>query len=372
MRGPGQGKMILHRFGSPRLAVMSLALAGSLIPAGCSLGPKTAPIVLEPQPQAEVWPAAPEAPRYIYVRTLIGERDFLAKDGEAGEEIGSTLRWIAGLVVGEPDYLELQRPVSGMTGPDGRVYVIDASLRAVVVFDLQGASLQEWELAAEATRFVAPVAIAPDGSGGFLVSDAELGEVFRLDAEGRPIGRFGAGILARPTGLARDPLAGQIYVADTAQHDIKVFDDTGNLVELIGSRGNGDGLFNTPTHLSFRDGRLYVADTLNFRVQVFDRSGEERLSFGRLGLFVGDMTRPKGVAVGSGRRIYVVESYFDHLLVYDQGGQLLLPIGGTGRGIGQFYLPAGVWTDPQGRVYVADMFNGRVAIFKELDGGNVQ
>ena len=213
---------------------------------------------------------------------------------------------------------------------------------------------------------MAPVGIVADGAGGFLVTDAELAEVFRLDADGQPVGRFGRGILERPTGIARDPVSGLVYVADTVRHDVKVFDPAGDLVELIGSHGNGQGLFNTPTHVSYFDGQLYVADTLNFRVQVFDRAGEERLTFGRLGLFVGDMTRPKGVAVGGGGRIYVVESYFDHLLVYDRNGRLLLPIGGTGQGTGQFYLPSGVWTDPQGRVYVADMFNGRVVVFQEL------
>jgi DNA-binding beta-propeller fold protein YncE len=113
---------------------------------------------------------------------------------------------------------------------------------------------------------------------------------------------------------------------------------------------------------------LLVADTLNFRVQVFDRGRDGRLAFGSIGLFVGDMTRPKGVAVGGDGRIYVVESYYDHLLIFDQDGRLLLPIGGTGSEVGRFYLPSGVWTDDLGRVYVADMFNGRIVVFKELTG----
>jgi len=347
-------------------AARALVLGVLFALAGCALGPQTAPITLQPSAQAPVWPLPPDQARYAYVRTLIGERDFVVEDNEAGENVGSALRWIAGLVVGEPDYLELQRPVSGMTRADGRVCIVDASHRAVITFDLQEARISKWELAAEGTRFVAPVGIAEDGAGGVLITDAELAEVFRLGPDGEPAARYGKGVLTRPTGIARDPVAGLIYVADTGKHDIKVFDDAGNLIELIGSRGNGDGLFNTPTHLSFNNGQLYVADTLNFRVQVFDRTGEERLAFGRLGLFVGNMTRPKGVAVGGNRRIYVVESYFDHLLVYDDKGQLLLPIGGTGQGVAQFYLPSGVWTDSQGRVYVADMFNGRVVIFQEL------
>jgi len=345
------------------IALLLVVAAG----AGCSSTPPDMSGLLEPDPDARVWPLASGTPRYVYVGQLIGERDF--KQGEDTQgAIVKALKWIAGLVVGEPDYLELQRPVSGMTGDDGRIYVTDMGLQAVVVFDLARAKVLKWEKAAPGVRFVSPVAITGDGNGGVLVTDSELGAVFRLDANGNPVQRLGEGILTRPTGIARDERSGNIYVADTRVHDIKVFDDHGSLVELIGNRGGGRGAFNAPTHLALSDGELYVADTLNFRVHVFNTVGDDRLTFGRLGLYVGNMTRPKGVAVGGDGRIYVVESYFDHLLVYDRNGRLLLPIGGTGRGAGQFYLPSGVWTDASGRVYVADMFNGRVEIFKELTG----
>lgn len=333
--------------------------------AACA-GPERKTPTLEPATQSIVWPDPPETARYALAGVLIGERDFIAEDAASPDTATAALRWIAGLVVGEEDYEELRRPVSGMTDASGRVYVVDASRKSVVVFDMLGKEFREWRAAAPKLAFAAPVAIAGDDAGGVLVTDSELAEVFRLDAAGEPKGRFGKGIVKRPTGIARDPATGTIYVTDTAAHDIKVFDSGGVLVEVIGARGSEPGQFNAPTHLAFHGDQLYVADTLNFRVQIFDRAGDGRLTFGRLGLYVGQMTRPKGVAVGRDGRIYVVESYFDHLLVFDPRGELLLPIGGTGQGIGQFYLPAGAWTDDTGRVYVADMFNGRVVVFKEL------
>ena len=204
------------------------------------------------------------------------------------------------------------------------------------------------------------------GGGGYLGTDSELRRVVRLDALGKPAGDFGGGVLTRPTGIARDPLTGTIYVADTGAHDIKAFDESGRLIDTVAGPGRGVGRLNTPTHMVFHEGRLYVADTLNFRVQAFNRDGTPVFDFGELGLSVGNMSRPKGVAIGGEGRIYVVESYYDYLLIFDQSGQLLLPIGGTGREVGQFYLPAGVWTDNQHRVYVADMFNGRIIVLTEL------
>lgn len=333
---------------------------------GCA--PKDAPSAYVPQAAAgaPVWPPAPEKPRYAYVTSLIGEKNMISPDEKRFSGLKAAFRWFAGIVAGEGDYLELQRPVSGTTDAAGRIYVVDASHRAVMVFDTVKRRLLMWRAAAKGLRFKSPVAIAGDGAGGFLITDSELAEVFRLNAEGRPIGRFGKRILTRPTGIAHDPQTGNTYVADTARHDIKIFNRDGVLIDTLGGKGIGPGRFNTPTHLAFFGHELYVSDTLNFRVQVFDRAGDGRLVFGRLGLFVGNMTRPKGVAVAADGRIYVVESLYDHLLVFNQAGKLLLPLGGTGRGPGQFFLPSGVWTDARGRVYIADMFNGRVIILQEL------
>lgn len=349
-------------------ALLALTLA---VATGCETEPPDMAGLLEPKAGAKIWPPEPERPRFVYVGTLVGEADF-ARNQKSSDGFRKALKWIAGLVVGDAHRLELRRPVSGMTDDDSRVYVVDTGHRAIMVFDMPRGRLLKWDVAARGTSFVSPVGIAGDGRGGVLVTDSELGEVFNLDAGGNPIGRWGKGILVRPTGIARDPHTRRVYVADTRANDIKVFDDEGTLVDLLGSSGTGRGAFNTPTYLAFRGGELYVTDTLNFRVQIFDTAGDERMAFGRVGLYVGNMTRPKGIAIGGEGRIYVVESYFDYLLIYDQDGQLLLPIGGTGQGIGQFYLPSGVWTDNSGRVFIADMFNGRVVILKELPGAFTQ
>jgi DNA-binding beta-propeller fold protein YncE len=197
---------------------------------------------------------------------------------------------------------------------------------------------------------------------------AKLGRVFRLDREGKPMGNFGEGILTRPTGLARDPQRGRIYVSDTHAHDVKVFDDNGLLLETIGHRGEREGELNFPTHLAFAVDKLYVTDGMNARVQIYDTQGQVSGTLGQRGLFIGNFTRPKGVTVDPSGNIYVVESFYDSVLVFNNEGSFLMPIGGTGKEIGQFYLPAGVWSDPRGRIYVADMFNGRIAIFQLLGG----
>lgn len=261
------------------------------------------------------------------------------------------------------------------------------------------------------------------------VADAELKAVFVLDASGRPLARLGEGLLQRPTGVARDPRSGRLFVADTVAHTVEVFGAEGQHLRTLGRRGENPGEFNFPTHLALRDGRLYVTDTLNNRVQVLDVSeaadtaspafGRFVRSVGARGLFVGNLVRPKGVAVDGEGNVYVVESYYDSVLVFSAEGDFLMPITGTGAAqaydgtsaagpsaasatsaasappassapqaptappaaprtsptapatpsAGPFYLPAGLWIDGRNRVHVADMFNGRIVLLHFLGGG---
>ena len=339
--------------------------------AGCA----AAPVEMHYFPEARepasrlVWPGPPEVPRLAYAGELIGEENFRTVEGERDGTALRILRWIAG-IGRDKDARELIRPQSGMVDGAGRILVTDAGREAVVVFDPFAGKLSFWQEAERGRSFLSPVGIAADGSGGYLVADADIGFLVRLDADGNPAGSIGAGLLERPTGLCRSEGTGEIFVADSSAHDIKVFDVSGRLLRRIGGRGLDAGSFNGPTHLSCSGGKLYVTDTLNARVQVLSPSGEPQASIGRRGLFVGNLVRPKGVVTDRDGHVYVVESYYDHVLVFNSNGELLLPIGGTGNEAGKFFLPAGAWTDDGGRLFVADMFNGRVVVLDYLGGGS--
>ncbi|MDH4234942.1 MAG: 6-bladed beta-propeller [Gallionella sp.] len=356
----------------PQIAFLGLVL----LVTGCADMPKDFTLANVTQ-TPKVWPSPPETPRYRYVGELVGEANFVnRKEDTVSNTAMNVLKWMAGMFSSKQIPVVLQRPQSGMVDAEGRIYVADVSRQAVYVFDKPGGKLEIWDMARKSAHFQAPIGIAqgkftqgkPEASREILVTDAELHSVFRLDQKGEPVGEFGGDVLKRPTGLARDARRGLIYVADTQAHDIKVFGDDGVLQRVIGKRGEGDGEFNFPTHLAFADGRLYVTDTLNSRIQVFDADGKMITKFGQRGLYVGNLVRPKGVAVDSERNIYVIESQYDNLLVFNSEGRTLMALGGTGKEIGQLYLPSGVWIDNQDQVYVADMFNGRILVLQFLGG----
>ena len=361
-------------------ALPGLALA---LLAGCAAGPTVMRMDAggeDAGSNGRVWPAPQtlEVPRYRYIGQLTGEANFQAAAAQgAGTGLRKAWSWIVGLTEREPAAVVLQRPQTGMVDARGRVLVTDVSRGAVFVFDEAGGKLAVWDKASPTQRFVAPVGITAGPDGQVYVADAELGRVFRLGPDGQPLGELGAGLLQRPTGLARDPVQHRVFVADTRAHDIKVFDDAGRLIDRWGQKGdNGNepaggshGDLNSPTHLTYSQGMLYVADTMNARIVAFDDAGTPQRQFGKRGLYVGNLVRPKGVAADDEGNVYVVESMHDNLLVFDNQAQLLLSIGGTGSEVGKFYLPAGVWVDGKNRVFVADMFNGRVVVFQFLGGG---
>jgi len=379
----GRRMFIQIRSGSPKLMSMRtrlnltadkvvsqvravIMLAGTLLLVACATVPQS-PAWLVPSHTEEtrVWPAMPEVPRYRFSGQLTGEDNFIAVKQQGGT-MRRVFNWMVGLNGANREKRILQRPQSGAVDPEGRIYVTDISRQAVFVFDPLAGELKLWEWAAPETRFVAPIGIALGKAGEVWIADAELGQVVQLDKEGNSKALWGKGILKRPTGLAYDANHGELFVADTAAHNIKVFDTSGQLLRVIGRRGNAGGEFNAPTHLAFRNERLYVSDTLNARIQVLNANGSHIRDIGQRGLRMGDMVRPKGVAVDDEGNVYVMESYYDYMLIYDHQGRFLLPIGGTGNGIGEFFLPAGVWTDNHNRIFVADMFNGRIMIFQYL------
>ena len=336
----------------------------------CAQTPKQMSYFIEdPEQFDEVfWPDLPEIPRYRYAGQLLGEDNFVEPEGDEPGVMASAWKWIAGIgSEAEDPKNTLVRPQSGMVH-GSRIYVTDVGRGAVFVFDRLKGELLVWDQADKGGRFISPIGITSGKVGSILVADSELHRIVRLSNDGKTLGSFGEGVLTRPTGLVRDAVNKRIYVVDTREHNIKLFDDDGSLIDIIGQRGNGPGEFNAPTHIALANNRLYVTDTLNARIQVLDLEGEPLSMIGKRGLYLGNLTRPKGITVDADDNIYVVESYYDHLLVFDKQGEFLLPIGGTGNEVGQFYLPSGVWHDDMGRIYVADMYNGRVMILQFLGG----
>ncbi|MDP1854053.1 MAG: NHL repeat-containing protein [Candidatus Omnitrophota bacterium] len=176
----------------------------------------------------------------------------------------------------------------------------------------------------------------------------------------------GIGSLNQPAGIAVD-IAGNIYVADTVNSRVVVFDELGKIKLSFGKLGDKAGELNAPMALivDSKGEKVYVADSSNNRVQVFKINGEF-ISTIDLSKALSDkdrLVRPIGIAISSQGNIYISDADNNYIRVYDSAGNFLFKFGGFGAEEGKLCLPVGLSIDKKDNVYVVDMNNARLQIF---------
>jgi DNA-binding beta-propeller fold protein YncE len=149
--------------------------------------------------------------------------------------------------------------------------------------------------------------------------------------------------LVEPSMLAIDRENRLLYVSDIELDQVLVYDaDSLKLKRKMGTTGHkheltSPGDFAKPTGLAVdSEGNLYVCDTLNDRIEIFDADGKFISTFGKNGDGPGYFARPKGVAIDSDNHIWVADGMQDRVQVFNQEGPLLISFGGHGLLPGQF------------------------------------
>jgi DNA-binding beta-propeller fold protein YncE len=236
--------------------------------------------------------------------------------------------------------------------------------------DVQGKSFQQ--LGADERQVVLrmPIGVAVDRQDNIYVGDNNLHVIMQFGPDLQYVRMLGdPGDVSGPSGLAVDPTGRRLYAVDTQSHQIVVYDlASGKVVARVGKKGVGPGEFGFPGGIAVgADGRVYVSDTMNYRVQVFDPDLKFMTSFGRLGDTPGDFRRPKGIAIDGEGIIYVIDSDFNNFQMFNPEGQVLLAVGEYGMRPGQMMLPAGIAVHPSSRrIFVADQLNRRVQAFERV------
>jgi DNA-binding beta-propeller fold protein YncE len=280
-------------------------------------------------------------------------------------------------------------------------------------------------------QFNAPhgLAVAPDGT--LYVADSNNHRIQKFDQNGQFVMAFGGfsganntnpapGTFNEPWGVAIGP-DGSVYVADTWNHRIQKFDSAGVFVKAWGQAGqtdiNGQGnIFWGPRDLAVgKDGRVYVTDTGNKRIQVFDSEGTFITQFGGAGVQPGQLDEPVGIAIdpttgnlvvadtwnqriqvltpeGQPMRQWDIKGWLDQsvtdkpyvavdkngnvyttdptgfrVLVFGSDGTFKLTFGDIGTDEKSFQLPIGIAVDDSGNVYVSDAGLGRIVRFAAED-----
>jgi DNA-binding beta-propeller fold protein YncE len=342
-------------------------LAACVAAAACIGAVSCAPVPqrAEPaKPAVLVFPGPPEEPRFVYEWTLYSSADVVMDDRDTQ---------FRRMITGE------RRSGTGLAKPyavavhQGRIFLSDSVERFVKAFDVpQGRFFQ---VGAEgAGRLSKPLGIDVDRAGTLYVADASLRAVMVYDRDGNFLRKIGGGkTFDRISSVTVDPDGKRVYAVDiggvnSENHRVRVFDAaSGSHLFDIGKRGRGPGEFNLPRDLAVgRDGQLYVVDSGNFRVQVFDAAGRYLNAFGNIGKQLGNFARPKEIATDREGNVYVVDTAFGNTQLFTPEGDLLMFIGERAEqdAPARYMLPSGVYVDEDGRIYVVDQWFRKVDIYR--------
>ncbi|MEM7031736.1 MAG: flippase activity-associated protein Agl23 [Chloroflexota bacterium] len=165
---------------------------------------------------------------------------------------------------------------------------------------------------------------------------------------------------------------GLVYVADSGNHRIQVFDENGVFLKSWGgTEGVGPGELTEPWGIAVADdGRVYVSDTWNHRIQIFDDDGNYLSEFGQFAntdgtvdSAAGSFWGPRDIVVAADGSVFVSDTGNKRVQKFSADGEFQGAWGGGGVIPGHFEEPVGLAIDDDGNIYVADTWNHRIQKF---------
>lgn len=236
--------------------------------------------------------------------------------------------------------------------------------------------------------FSQPHGAAVDASGSLYVADTNNNTIRKITISGAVVTTLddsSTGLPAQfngPTGLAVDA-SGNVYVADTNNDTIDELTPGGVLTILAGTPGtpgsndSPGALFDGPQDVTVDTlGNVYVADTNNHTIRLITPAGVVSTVAGVAGVFgSGDnpahFKSPYGIAMDVSGNLYVADTGNNTIrkITFSGGVATVSTLAGlagqhgdadgTG-GAATFFNPSGIAVDPSGIIYVADVVNDTI------------
>ena len=231
--------------------------------------------------------------------------------------------------------VRLRQPLALQVDSRDNVWVADGALRSILCFDAEENLLLMFGTDAGRGKRKIPTLERPAGlaldeeRNRVYVSDAKLHQVFVFDMKGKFLARFGGpgpepGQFAYPGALLVDG-EGRLLVTDTLNGRVQVFDPDLKLVQVLGGRGDTPGHFGQPKSLAVdSEGHIYVTDAVYHNFQIFGRDSREEdpdklsvlMFVGESGRKPGDFRIPGGIYINSSDQIFVADQMNGRIQVF--------------------------------------------------------
>ena len=220
-----------------------------------------------------------------------------------------------------------------------------------------------------------PLAVDVDDNGRIFVADTGNADIKVFNASGRyqySLDKIKKGpAIQGSAGLA--VWQDRVYVTDGNNFRVLEYNTKGNFVKTFINKDLGKkvGAF-VPAGIAVnQDGDVYITDVFYQRVLVFDRSGKFKFQFGSPGSTSGKFQYANDLAVGKNGNVYVSDSNNSRVQVFDPKGHFLYLLGSSGTAKADMALPRGIVADKNDRIFVVDTFGHKVQVFDAQDKGNL-
>jgi len=283
-----------------------------------------------------------------------------------------------------PQFVDLPAPSAAIKDSAGNTYV--AAPYSTYVFKLSGGTVSAFAglgyggyngdgIPANTADLVSPTALAIDTKGNIYIADFGNSRIRMVNPAGTISTVVGNGVKCEPsTGTCGDggsatgpnvalnlPMgvavdgAGNIYIADSADHRIRKVTAATGIITTIAGNGN---ICANPTS-ACGDGGLATSATLNF---------------------------PEGIAVDSLGNVFIADTRDNRIREIPAGSANIVAFAGTGKvcfpttgacgdggpaSAANFHAPLGLFVDPNNNIYVADSINQRVRFINVQSGNTV-
>ncbi len=259
---------------------------------------------------------------------------------------------------------EFNKPRSVVVDRRDNLYVVDMTGR-VQKFSPDGVFLLSWQM--PETDLGKAKGLGLDKDGNIIVVEPHYQRLNHFTPQGKLLAQWGRHgtepgdfTLPRAVGVSS---RGDFVVSEYTQADrVQVFDAvTKKYLRGWGAAGEQPGYFNRAEGLCLdAQNRIYVADSCNHRVQIFDLNGKWLRAYGRAGAGLGELSYPYDIRVDAAGYQYVCEFGNSRIQIFNALDRPVEILGGPGTRPGQFNNPWGIALDSQGNLYVADALNHRV------------
>lgn len=237
----------------------------------------------------------------------------------------------------------------------GNVYTSSYDGQSIIEFNSSGVIVNQFGTWGTGNgQFKYPREISLDSSNNLYIADSVNNRIQVFDSNGNFIRIISDPGLYDPAGVYVDP-SQHVWVADTGAHNIYEFTNNGGLIQTFSSWGSADGQLDEPTSLKIdSNGDIFVAQRSNNEIEFFHQDGTFITKWSGMGSEDGQLMNARGMAMLPNGDFYVSDTENNRIEKFDSTGTFLSAIGEFGTGDGQMIHPMGVAVDSSGNIYVAD------------------